>query len=1154
MVGLRHDDSAGQDRESAGGSPTGNVGQPIQPNNNPQPLPDREQENADYRCSVCGAPASVQSWRCASCMAPFGLSCADCRSISPRRAKFCAICGLELQVTVVPETMVHTERSAIERRHINVLVCDLVGSTALATAMDAEDFSELLGTVLRRIAEDAERFGGFVAQYLGDGVLIFFGYPSASENDTERAIWAALAMVDTVSAVTLPDGGHLAARVGIAAGQVVVGDIMGLGSPRGLEMVGALPSLAARLQAEAEPGTVVIDAVALPTACKLFDCRSLGERRLKGWNEPVAIWQVLRPAVDKRIEDGDRLRLAPLIGRGSAAARLASHWARAKTGAGRAVLVRGDPGIGKSRLVAELLQQLAGGNHARLHYSCSALQQSVPFAPCVRQLERAAGMTPDDGPQTRRAKLRAATMDTADHEFELIADLLGCPSTSQRVSQLSPHRRREQTITALTNLVLRLADERPVLLVCEDAHWIDTTSAELLGRMVRALSGRPILVVVAARPEFDPPWAKYADTGIIELGPLSMLESRELVGWVTGEARLSRDTVREITAKSDGVPLFLEEITKAFVESGSMVSTISDRTSSTPSMPSAIHSSLLARIDRLGGAREIAEVAAAIGRDFSLELLAQVTGLSELALRPMLALLVDSGLMQPCSPDGRQLRFKHALIQDAAYGLVVRSRRRALHTRIVHALETHFAKLSAAEPYLLAHHCTEAGLGEQAIAWWLRAGIQSLMRSATTEAIAQLARGLAIAQALPPTREREKQELDLRIAYAKALIATQGYARPSTGEMFAVARNLCERLGRPPQFLTVLHGQWSHALFGADFRAARRQSEEILRAAEASHDHSWLLVGYYSVGITSMPLGSFDRVCEYLPRGLAAANEQVQGRAAYAGPIVPNPVVIMQTYLSWALLCKGQLDEAAQMCRAAVQDARRLGQMFTLAFALWHEAYLTQETVSAEAALPLYDELHRVADEYGITFYEAVSTLFRGWSMVVLGDHSAGLALMREGREMYLRSANLLYMPSYIRMEAEALGIAGQPEAGLLVLDEADRLKDETDAQWDDAEFARARGELLWLCGRISEAHGEFRRGIRLAKARSARLFELRVALAYANKLFGIGQTDAAAALLIPVCGWFEGRGNCSELTRARRLVESCGPGLAVNGQYGGPA
>jgi len=363
MVDLRHDDSAGRDRESAGGYPTSNVGQSIQPHDNPQPLPGREQEHADYRCSVCGAPASVQSWRCASCMAPFGSSCADCRSISPRRAKFCAICGRKLQVTVVPETTIHTERSAIERRHINVLVCDLVGSTALATAMDAEDFSELLGTVLRRIAEDAERFGGFVAQYLGDGVLIFFGYPSASENDTERAIWAALAMVDTVSAVTLPDGGHLAARVGIAAGQVVVGDIMGLGSPRGLEMVGALPSLAARLQAEAEPGTVVIDAVALPTACKLFDCRSLGERRLKGWNEPVAIWQVLRPAVDKRIEDGDRLRLAPLIGRGSAAARLASHWARAKTGAGRAVLVRGDPGIGKSRLVAELLQQLAGGNH-----------------------------------------------------------------------------------------------------------------------------------------------------------------------------------------------------------------------------------------------------------------------------------------------------------------------------------------------------------------------------------------------------------------------------------------------------------------------------------------------------------------------------------------------------------------------------------------------------------------------------------------------------------------------------------------------------------------------------------------------------------------------------------------------------------------------
>ena len=479
------------------------------------------------------------------------------------------------------------------------------------------------------------------------------------------------------------------------------------------------------------------------------------------------------------------------------------------------------------------------------------------------------------------------------------------------------------------------------------------------------------------------------------------------------------------------------------------------------------------------------------------------------------------------------------MIQDAAYGIVIRSQRRALHARIVIALEEHFAKLAATEPSLLAHHCTEAGFIEKAAAWWLRAGTQSLMRSAMPEALAQLARGLAAAETLPATRARDQMELDLRIAYAKGLIATQGNAAPRTGETFAIARNLCDRLGRPPQYLTVLHGQWTHTVFRADFLSARRQAEEILRVAESGSDGNWLLVGSYCLSVTCLPLGLFQQVCDHIRRGLGTA---AQAGAAYVGPIMPDPAVVMRTYLSWALLCMGHLDEADRECAGALQDARKLGQVFTQAFALWQEAYHTLLTVSAEAALPLLEQLQRLAGEHGIVLYEATTVVFIGWSRAMLGDSASGLAMLREGCEKYLGAGNLFYLPTYMRMEAEALGVAGRFEDGLALLEQAECLKDETGAHWDEAEFGRVRGELLWAGGRTDEAEAAFLKAMSLARARSARLFELRAAVAYAGRLAAAGRKPEAASQLAPVCAWFEGRGACSDLTQARLMLKTFGP------------
>lgn len=1050
-------------------------------------------------------------------------------------------CGGKLLGPAACDAVSPAEPYANERRHITVVCCDLVGSSILATSMDAEDYTEIIGTVLRQLTEVTERFGGFVAQYLGDGTLSSFGHPSANEDDTERAVRAALAMVEAVAAIKLGDGRRLSARAGIAAGEVVVGDIVGMRRARGFEIAGELPGLAVRLQMAAEAGTVVIDSTVFRTVGELFDCRSLGERELKGWAAPVPVWQALRPVVARnRFEAHERALLSPLVGRTSEAALLKALWETARAGHGRAVLLRGEPGIGKSRLVADLLQQVAGASHARLHYACSALRQGVSLAPCIQAIERAAGFKPDDGPETKRAKLRAAMGGIGEADFELISGLFGLlTATEVAASQLPPQKRRERTINALVDNAIRLAKSSPVLSVFEDAHWIDPTTAELVDLCVRTIAAHPVLLVVTCRPEFNPAWADHANVEVIELTPLSAVESRELIGWVAGEGTLPREAVRDIAGRSDGVPLFIEEVTKAFLESGAAPSARPERQRGAVSVPPAIHSSLLARLDRLGPAREVAEVAAAIGRDFSRELLARVLDRPEPALQPAIDRLVASGLVLPCSPDGRQFRFKHALIQDAAYGIVMRGQRRALHARIVTALEEHFPDLAATEPPLLAHHCAEAGFTEKAVTWWLRAGTQSLMRSAVPEALAQLARGLAAAETLPATRARDQVELDLRIAYAKGLIATQGHAAPRTGETFAIARNLCERLGRPPQYLTVLHGQWTNALYRADFLSARLQAEEILRLAEGGPDENWLLVGSYCLSVTCMPLGLFQLVCDRIRRGLEAA--AAQGQSAYAGLILPNPAVVMRIYLSWALLCMGHLDEARRECIGAVEDARRLGQALTMAFALWHEAYHMLMTVSAEAALPLLEQLRQLASEHGIVFYETLATLFIGWLRAMLGDYADGLATMRVGCDKYLGAGNLVYLPSYMRHEAEALGLAGQPEDGLQLLARAERLKDETGAHWDEAEFGRVRGELLWACGRTAEAEEAFRNAMHLARGRSAKLFELRAALAYARRLADTGRQEAAASQLAPLCVWFEGRGACSDLAQARLMLETLG-------------
>ena len=669
-----------------------------------------------------------------------------------------------------------------ERRQLTVMFCDLVGSTELSARLDPEDLREVIAAYHRAVANVAKGLDGFVAKYMGDGVLIYFGYPRAHEDDAERAVRAGLAMVNAVARLDVRSV-KLHARVGIATGLVVVGDLIGEGSAQEQSVVGETPNLAARLQALAEPGAVIIAASTRRLVGDLFEYRDLGAVGVKGIAEPVSAWRVLRPsAVESRFEALRGSALTPLVGREEEIDLLLRRWARAKAGDGQVVLLSGEPGIGKSRLTAAVAERLRSESHIRLRYFCSPYHQDSALYPFIDQLGRAAGVTHDDPPAVRLEKLEAllARATPPDEDVALIADLLSLPVSDLHVlPNLSPQRKKERTLEALLRQLDGLAQQQPVLMVFEDAHWIDPTSRELLDLTVEHVRSLPVLLIVTFRPEFHPPWTGQPQMTTLALNRLDRRERTALVSQIAGDKALPREIVAQIVDRTDGVPLFVEELTKSVLESG--VSLVG--------IPTTLHDSLMARLDRL--VRLVAQIGAAIGREFSYQLLHAVSRLPDDELNIALARLVASELVfQRGAPPEAIYSFKHALVQDAAHGSLLRSTRQRLHTQIAEALEAHSPELIDTHPEVLAQHYAEAGLAGKSAGFWGKAGQRSVARSATTEAATQYQKGLDQLALLLDDPERQRQELEFYSALGAVFRAVKGHGAPETGQAYARAREL----------------------------------------------------------------------------------------------------------------------------------------------------------------------------------------------------------------------------------------------------------------------------------------------------------------------------------------------------------------------------
>ena len=921
-------------------------------------------------------------------------------SVGHRRKLLAAIAALRSELPTVAQSAARatfdaTSHPAIdaERRQLTVMFCDLVGSTAPSTRHDPEDLRELIGDYHRAVAERVGRFDGFVAKYMGDGVLIYFGYPHAHEDDDERAVRAGLAVIEAVD--RLPARQDLRVRLGIATGLAVVGDLIGEGAAQERGVVGETPNLAARLQAMAAPNTLVIAEATRRQVGGLFELADLGPQALGGFSEPLPAWRVMgESGVESRFE-ALRSGETPLVGRGEEIELLVRRWQQAKSGEGRVVLISGEPGIGKSRLTAALSEHIEPEPHTRLRYFCSPNHQDSALYPVIGQLERAAGFARDDGPEAKLDKLATLFAPAAEAgDVSLLVELLSLPGGERFAPlELSPQRKKERTFAALLRQLEGLARTQPVLVIFEDLHWIDPTSREFLDLVLARIDHLPVLLVTTFRPEFQPPWAGQPHVTVMALNRLGRNEGAAMVERLAGNAAsLPPDVIAEIVERTDGVPLFVEEMTKAVLEAG--IGRGREVAASVPGarlgVPATLQASLMARLDRLGpAAKGVAQIGAAIGREFSYELAASVAELPEERLQEALHRLVDAGLVfQRGMLPAAEYLFKHALVQDTAYGTLLRGPRRQLHARIAAALETDSTELMDTQPELFAQHYTEAGMVEKSVACWGKAGRRSAARSAIAEAAGQFQKGLDQLALLPDTPERQRQELEFRSSLGAALRFVKGQAAPETGQAYARARELWEQLGFPMEYLHIPYGQSRYHGYRGELDLALRLDEDLLQVSRQRNDSAGLVLAHQACGTGHMLRGRFALSRSHLEAALSGYDPN--SHRSLGHQTGSHPQVVAQAYLGIVLLCLGFPDQALARSNGAIAEARRLAHPPTLVSSLMPGAILLSLAGDNGSLNERADELAVVATEHSFPWVRAMGTIYRGWVKAKNGDVTEG--------------------------------------------------------------------------------------------------------------------------------------------------------------------
>jgi predicted ATPase len=840
---------------------------------------------------------------------------------------------------------------------------------------------------------------------------------------------------------------------------------------------------------------------------------------------------VLRPsAVASRFEALRGSALTRLVGRDEEIDLLLRRWARAKAGDGQVVLVSGEPGIGKSRIAAALAERLHAEPHLRLRYFCSPYHQDSALYPFIDQLGRASGFARDDPPAAKLEKLEAllARAEPPDEDVALLADLLSLPASERHpLPNLSPLRKKERTLEALIRQLEGLARRQPVVMVFEDAHWTDPTSRELLDLAMERVRTLPVLLIVTFRPEFQPPWTGQPQVTVLALSRLDRRDRTALVTQIAGGDALPDDVIGQIAERTDGVPLFVEELTKSVLESGVTLLGI----------PTTLHDSLMARLDRLGSVRRVAQIGAAIGREFSYSLLRAVSGLSEDELQTALARLVASELVfQRGMPPEAIYPFKHALVQDVAHGSLLRNTRQQLHGQIAEALETHSPELIDNQPEIFAQHYAAAGLAERSATYWGKAGRRSVTRSAMAEAAAQFQMGLDQLALLPDDPERQRQKLEFWSALAAVLNAVKGFAAFETGQAYACARELWEQLASPSEFLQIPNGECRYHLNRGELGRAQRVAEDVLRLSGERNDSAGLVLGHHSCGAILMLTGGFASSHPHLEEALALYDPTVHRSFVHQYGI--HCQLVSPAFLGLVLFCRGFPDQALARSSAPIAEALRLAHPPSLAVYLSVSTRLVLLVGDSAALGERADQLVAVATEQGFPHWHAEGTIFRGWARVKNGDVAEGISLLRGGCAAYRATGAELWMPHYTALIAGACEIAGQIEEAVSLLDDALRIAERTGERWFAAELNRHKGQLLLRQGHSEAAEELYGKALGIAEEQEAKLWELRAAASLARLRCDQGLRGEAHDLLAPVYGWFTEGFDTPDLKEAKVLLD----------------
>ena len=1066
--------------------------------------------------------------------------------LGDRRKILRAIAGHKSSETIAPNpesqaVNVARPQDAAERRQVTVMFSDLVGSTALSARMDPEDLREVISAYQKCVAATVRRYGGFIAKYMGDGVLVYFGYPQAHEDDAERAVRAGLELVAAVGA--LKTHATLQTRVGIATGLVVVGDLIGSGASQEQAIVGETPNLAARLQGIAEPNSVVIAESTRKLVGNLFELQDLGAQDLKGISGRVQSWGALRPSsVESRFDALHASPLTELVGREEELELLRRRWSKAKTGEGQLVLLSGEPGIGKSRLTAALLERLAAEPHTRLRYFCSPQHTDSALYPIISQMERAAGFTHNDTLQAKFDKLDAllASSSTPRNDAALLADMLSLPSDGRYPTlELAPQQRRQKTLEALTAQLEALSRSGPVLMIFEDVHWVDPSSLEVLGRTVDRLKTLPVLLTITYRPEFDPPWIGRPYVTALNLNRLGEREIAAIIDRVTGNKALLESTRQDIIKRTDGIPLFVEEMTKAVLEAEGEAAASAVATIPSPciGVPASLHASLMARLDRLGPAKEVTQIGAAIGREFSYPLLAAVVGRPEREVQSSLDRVVAAGLLfqQGLPPHGTYL-FKHALVQDAAYGTLLRQPRRALHARIAEALEGQFADIVESQPELLARHCTEAGQIERAVPMWVQAGSNAARTSASTEALRHFNKALDLVRSMPDDKARNRHELAIQINLGHVHVTAKGFGAPEAGAAYARARDLANDLQDQSQLFTSMWGLWLFNNTQPGKGAARSLSEELLALGARTADSGQMLQACHASWTTNFIIGDFGYTSRQARRGreLYDASEHRTHKYLYAGH---DPGVCSRIFGAASAFVLGFPDQALSLVREASDLAKTLNHPLSLIIGELFRTLVHLFRGEPRDAMPILDRAVRVATEAGIP-RGMWANFLNGWALAVDGGAEAGVSRALLDFDAPGAAGQELLRPFYTGVLADMCRAAGRLDDGLRLVNKALELATTLDSHWGLAEAHRIKGELLLARGEAEAAVQPcFETAIGIARRQGARSWELRAAISFARFRQSQGRAADAKEQLAPVYGWFTEGFDTRDLKEAKALL-----------------